>query len=97
MAIDPVYPIALIILGGITATKTEYLPYAAGVVVLLLAANSLRSSLFLTIGIILMVVLEQPKVRKVLKPDIYQNFELAEKKIISHNTASYFSLLYLQN
>jgi hypothetical protein len=32
--------------------------------------------------------LEQPKRQKVLKPDIYQNFELAEKNVISHNTAS---------
>jgi hypothetical protein len=27
--------------------------------------------------------------RKVLIPDTYQNFELVEKDIISHNTASY--------
>jgi len=33
-------------------------------------------------------ILEQPKLRKVLKPDVYQNFELAEKNVISHNTAS---------
>ena len=45
MAIDLVYPFALIILGGVAATKTEFLPYATGVVVLLLALNSMRSSL----------------------------------------------------
>ena len=45
MAIDLIYPFALIILVGVAATKTEFLPYATGVVVLLLALNSMRSSL----------------------------------------------------
>lgn len=45
MAINPVYPLALVILGGVAAMKMEFVPYAAGGVVLLLAVNSLRSSL----------------------------------------------------
>jgi hypothetical protein len=87
MTIDLIYPFALIILAGIAATKTEFLPYATGVVVLLLALNSMRSSLQL-IHEPTADGLEQLKLRKVLKPDVYQNFELAEKNVISHNTAS---------
>jgi hypothetical protein len=30
---------------------------------------------------------ETPGVQKVLKPDVFQNFELSEKTIISHNVA----------
>jgi hypothetical protein len=33
--------------------------------------------------------------RKVLIPDVYQNFELIEKDVISHNTASYDPLQLL--
>ena len=36
---------------------------------------------------------EKPKLRKILKTDAYQNFELAEKHVISHNTATYIALL----
>ena len=45
MAIDLAYPFALIILGGVAFTKTEFFPHALGLVVLLLALNSMRSSL----------------------------------------------------
>jgi len=46
MAIDPIYPLTLVILGGVATTKREFLPYAAGVVVILLLLNTLRSSMF---------------------------------------------------
>jgi hypothetical protein len=32
------------------------------------------------------------EVRKVLKPDVFQEFELKEKTIISHNVAMYVPL-----
>jgi hypothetical protein len=44
MTIFIVYPLALIILGGVAATKKEFLPHAAGVVLILLALNSLIGS-----------------------------------------------------
>ena len=88
MAIDPVYFLALVILGGVATTKREFLPHAAGVVLILLVLNTLRSSMFPMILRMTDGVLEEPKLRKVLKPDVYQNFELAEKNVISHNTAS---------
>ena len=34
MEIDPAYPIALVILGSLAATKAEFFPYAAGTVIL---------------------------------------------------------------
>jgi hypothetical protein len=46
MAIDPVYFLALVILGGVATTKREFLPHAAGVVLILLVLNTLRSSMF---------------------------------------------------
>ena len=46
MAIDPVYLLALVILGGVATTKREFLPHAAGVVLILLVLNTLRSSMF---------------------------------------------------
>jgi hypothetical protein len=46
MAIDPVYFLALVILGGVATTKREFLPHAAGVVLILLVLNALRSSTF---------------------------------------------------
>lgn len=46
MAIDLIYPVALVILGGVATTKREFLPHAAGVVLVLLVLNTLRSSMF---------------------------------------------------
>jgi hypothetical protein len=46
MAIEIVYPLALVVLGGVGATKREFFPHAAGLVLILLALNFLRSSLF---------------------------------------------------
>ena len=95
MEIDPAYPIALVILASLAATKAEFFPYAAGAVMLLLALNSMKNSLLphLLKGIRL-TSLEQPKLRMVLKPDVYQNFELAEKAVISHISAVYFQLIF---
>jgi hypothetical protein len=36
---------------------------------------------------------ETPGEKKVLKPDVFQNFELSEKTIISHNVAMSVTLL----
>jgi hypothetical protein len=46
MAIDPVYPLALVVLGGVAATNRAFLPHAVGVVLLLLLLNAFRSSMF---------------------------------------------------
>jgi hypothetical protein len=90
MAIDLIYPLSLVILGAVAATNMASLPYAAGLVVLMLAFNSFNKSSLSTMQIGVNC-LGQPKLRKVLIPDQYQNFELAEKTVISHNTASYYS------
>jgi hypothetical protein len=58
------------------------------IVIILFVLNSLRSStspLADCFGLLL------GKLRKVLIPDVYQNFELVEKTVISHNTASYLA------
>jgi cytochrome-b5 reductase len=93
MAIDLTYPLALLVLAGVAATNMASLPYAAGLVVVLLAILSFRTSM-LHPGKTLTPVIETPKLRKVLKTDAYQNFELTEKNVISHNTASYGRLLH---
>ena len=87
MAIDLTYPLALLVLAGVAATNMASLPYATGLVVVLLAINSFRTSMLPALETI-DVFLEKPKLRKVLKTDAYQNFELAKKNVISHNTAS---------
>ena len=44
MAIDLTYPLAMLILAGVAATNMASLPYATGLVVMLLAINSFRTS-----------------------------------------------------
>ena len=93
MAIDLLYPLAFVVLAGVAATNLASLPYTAGLVIVLLVLNSFRTSMFSTLGRkgkgIDLFFVEKPKLRKILKTDAYQNFELAEKNVISHNTASY--------
>ena len=45
MAIDPVYLLALVILGGVVTTKREFLPHVAMAVLILLVLNMLGSSM----------------------------------------------------
>jgi len=47
MAIDLVYPLSVLVLGGVAATNMAALPYAAGMVLLVLIYNAFRSSLCL--------------------------------------------------
>jgi hypothetical protein len=44
MAIDLIYPLSLVILGAVAATNMASLPYAAGLVVLVLAFNSFNKT-----------------------------------------------------
>jgi hypothetical protein len=44
MAIDLIYPLSLVILGAVAATNMASLPYAAGLVVLMLAFSSFNKS-----------------------------------------------------
>jgi hypothetical protein len=49
MAIDLTYPLALLVLAGVAATNMASLPYAAGLVVVLLAILSFRTSMLSTL------------------------------------------------
>jgi hypothetical protein len=49
MAIDLIYPLSLIVLVAVAATNMASLPYAAGLVVLMLAFNSFNKSSLSTI------------------------------------------------
>jgi hypothetical protein len=49
MAIDLIYPLAFVVLAGVAATNMTSLPYAAGLVVVLLVLNSFRTSIFSTL------------------------------------------------
>lgn len=49
MAIDLTYPLALLVLAGVAATNMASLPYATGLVVVLLAINSFRTSMLSTL------------------------------------------------
>jgi len=88
-----VYPLALLLVLGAAAAKREFIPHAAGVAAILVLFNAFTKSSKSPPTIISYMIInrlqESPKLRKVLKPDIYQNFELVEKTVISHNTASY--------
>ncbi len=50
MAIDLTYPLALLVLAGVAATNMASLPYATGLVVVLLAINSFRTSMLPAFG-----------------------------------------------
>jgi cytochrome-b5 reductase len=87
--VDGVYIPGGLIVFGCLIVKREWLPYAV-VLALLLGGYKVFSSskdfkgLTYSVDILLMVL---SGVQKVLKPTEFQNFELMEKTIISHNVA----------
>lgn len=50
MTVDLVYPLAFVVLAGVAATNMASLPYAAGLVMVLLVMNTFRTSMFSTLG-----------------------------------------------
>jgi cytochrome-b5 reductase len=93
--VDGVYiPSGLLIVGTLIV-KREWVPYA---ILLALAlggykvwSNSMIHSLFPATSTMLLKSRLTPRtgVQSVLKPAVFQNFELKEKTIISHNVAMY--------
>jgi len=93
--IDGVYIPSGLLIVGCLIVKREWLPFAVAIALMLggwkiynsrtfpadLTLRSLIESTYST------QLTNSTEVRKVLKPDIFQDFELKEKTIISHNVA----------
>lgn len=91
--INGIYIPSALLIVGVAIVKKDWLPYAA-VVALILGSwkvyNNRKSSLFYS-GLPI-VKMEADAVfmlglKKCLKPDVYQQFNLKEKTILSHNVA----------
>jgi cytochrome-b5 reductase len=90
--IHGVYIPSALLLFGTYIVRSEWMPYAVGLAILLgswKVYSSCRSISLEFQRIILLILVLVP--RKVLDPNRkdYQEFELKEKTILSHNTAMY--------
>lgn len=79
---NEIYIPAALIIVGVGITKAEWLPYA-----ILLAAGLVYLKLYQYRKSAYPNGADAVGPRKVLKPDVLQEFELQSKTIVSHNTA----------
>jgi cytochrome-b5 reductase len=86
---DGVYIPAGLLVFGTFIVKKEWTPYAALVAVILSVwkFNSLRTCYFNDTTLRFPMLTRYIEPKKVLKPDVFQEFELKEKTIVSHNVA----------
>jgi cytochrome-b5 reductase len=91
--IHGVYIPSALLLVGCYIVKSEWLPYALGVALALSSYKIYNSCMYRLNLMALILTVSVP--RKVLNPNVYQDFELKEKTILSHNTAMYVSAICL--
>jgi cytochrome-b5 reductase len=88
--IDGVYIPSGLLIVGCLIVKREWLPFSVAIALILGGWKVYNSRTFSDRLEFSRVQLKRPtEVRKVLKPDVFQDFELKEKTIISHNVAMY--------
>lgn len=88
--IDGVYIPSGLLIVGCLIVKREWLPFSVAIALVLGGWKVYNSRTFSDRLEFSRVQLTHPtEVRKVLKPDVFQDFELKEKTIISHNVAMY--------
>lgn len=89
--VDYVYMPGLLLVVGTAIVRKEWLPYSVAVAAAFGAYNiwSFRKSYAHQHRLVYTNIILALEIKRVLKPDTFQEFELQEKTIISHNVAMY--------
>lgn len=94
--VNGVYIPSALLIAGVALTKKEWLPFAA-IIAILLGVWKVYSNRMYYDFLQAKAKTRIVETRKVLKPDIYQEFPLKEKTVLSHNVAMYVGLSVAPN